>query len=88
MDGALLSLGREGLLLVLALSGPPLLAALLTGLVVGVVQAATQIQEPAVAVVPRVAAALLALAAAAPWIAARLCRFAAQCLELAARVGG
>lgn len=53
----------------------------------GLFQAATQIQEPAVGVVPRLAAALLALGAAGPWIAARVCRFAATCLELAARVG-
>lgn len=87
MDAALLALGREAVLLVLLLSAPPLAAALAVGLVTGVLQAATQIQEPAVGVVPRVAAVLGALGAAAPWIAARLARFAAQCLELAGRVG-
>jgi flagellar biosynthesis protein FliQ len=86
MDGTVLSIGREALLLVLLVSAPPLLAALLVGVLVGTLQAATQIQESSVAVVPRVAAALLALAVAAPWIAARLCRFAATCLDLAARV--
>jgi flagellar biosynthesis protein FliQ len=86
MDGTVLSIGREALLLVLLVSAPPLLAALLVGVLVGTLQAATQIQESSVAVVPRVTAALLALAVAAPWIAARLCRFAATCLDLAARV--
>jgi flagellar biosynthesis protein FliQ len=86
MDGSLLSVGREALLLVLVVSAPPLLAALLVGVVVGTLQAATQVQESCLAVVPRLAAALAALGFAAPWIAARVCRFAASCLELAARV--
>ncbi len=85
MDALLLSVGREALLLVLVLSAPPLVAALGAGLATGILQAATQIQEPAIGVVPRLAATLLALAAAGPWIAARICRFAAACLELAAR---
>lgn len=86
MDTTLLALGREALLLTLLLSAPPLAAALAAGVAVGLFQAATQIQEPAVGVVPRVGAALLALGAAGPWIAARLCRFAATCLDLAGRV--
>ncbi|HZZ85762.1 MAG TPA: flagellar biosynthetic protein FliQ [Anaeromyxobacteraceae bacterium] len=83
MDPALFSLAREALLLTLLVSGPPLLAALLAGLAAGVVQAATQVQEPSLGVVPRLAAAFGALAAAGPWIAARLVRFASACLELA-----
>ena len=86
MDPALLSLGREALVVSLLVSGPPLVAALAVGLVVGVLQAATQVQEPTVAVVPRLAAVLGALAVAAPWIGARVVRFAATCLELLPRV--
>lgn len=82
VDPALLSVGREALLLVLAVSAPPLLSALAVGLVTGVLQAATQVQEPTVAVVPRLAAVLGALALAAPWIGARVVRFSAACLEL------
>ncbi len=85
MEPALLHVGREALLVVLAASAPPLLAALATGIVTGVGQAATQVQEPTIGVVPRVAAVLCALAVAAPWIGARVVRFAAQCLDLASR---
>lgn len=70
----------------LLVSAPPLAAALLVGTVTGVLQAATQIQEPALGVVPRLVAVLGALAAAAPWIGGRVARFAAECLELALRV--
>jgi flagellar biosynthesis protein FliQ len=87
MDPTLLALGREALVLVVLLSGPPLLAGLVTGVATGVLQAATQVQEPAVGVVPRLAVVLLALGAASPWIGARLCRFAGACLEHAGRMG-
>jgi flagellar biosynthesis protein FliQ len=85
VDAPLLALGREALLLSLLLSAPPLLAALVVGLLVGVLQAATQIQEPALGVLPRTAAALGALLVAAPWIGARLLRFAAAAFELSQR---
>ena len=86
MESTLLAVGREAVLLVLLVSAPPLLAALATGLVTGVLQAATQVQDPAVGVVPRLAAVLVALGVAGPWIGARLTRFAAQCLDLLPRV--
>ncbi len=86
MDPALLQLGREALVVVLLVSAPPLGAALLVGLVTGVLQAATQVQEQSLGVVPRLVAVLAALAIAAPWIGARVVRFASQCLELVPRM--
>ena len=86
MESALLALVREAVMLTLLVSAPPLLAALGVGVVTGVLQAATQVQEQSVAVVPRLAAVLVALAASGPWIGARLVRFAERCLELLQRV--
>jgi type III secretion protein S len=86
MDPALLHVGREALAVVLVVSAPPLLAALAVGLVTGVLQAATQIQEPTVGVVPRLGAVFLTLAVAAPWIGARVVRFAQGCLDLLPRI--
>ncbi len=86
MDSTLLGLAREALLVALLISAPPLLAALAVGLVAGVLQAATQVQDPSLPVVPRLVAVLLALGCAAPWLGARLVRFAASCLELLPRV--
>jgi flagellar biosynthesis protein FliQ len=85
VESTLLALGREALVLVLLVSAPPLLAALAVGLAVGVLQAATQVQEPTLGVVPRLAAALAALGIAGPWIGARVTRFAQACLDAAAR---
>jgi type III secretory pathway component EscS len=86
VDPALLHVAREALLVVLVVSAPPLGAALAVGLVVGVLQAATQVQEPSVAVVPRLAAVIAALAVAAPFAGARLLRLAQAAFDLLPRV--
>jgi type III secretion HrpO family protein len=86
VDASLIALGRETVALVLLVSAPPLLAALVVGLAAGVLQAATQVQEQALGVVPRLVAVFVALGVAAPWIGARLARFAQACLELVPRI--
>ena len=66
---------REGLLLALLVSGPPLLASVLVGFLVGVVQAATQIQDQTLAFVPKLLAVALTLLALGPVLGAQLVRF-------------
>lgn len=66
---------REGLLLTLLLSGPPLLAAALVGFVVGALQGATQIHDPALAYVPKLLAVVLVTWAMGPVLGAELVRF-------------
>jgi flagellar biosynthesis protein FliQ len=73
---------REGLLLVLLVSAPPLLASLVVGFVVSVLQAATQIQDPTIAFVPKLVAVLLVLLALGPLLGAQVLRFT-QALLLA-----
>jgi flagellar biosynthesis protein FliQ len=66
---------REGLLLVIVLSAPPLLASLAIGLFVGVFQAATQIQDQTVSFVPKLLIVILVLVALGPLLGAQLLRF-------------
>ena len=73
---------REGLLLALLVSAPPLLASLLVGFVVGVVQAATQLQDQTLAFVPKLLVVALTLLALGPVLGAQLVRFT-QALLLA-----
>jgi type III secretory pathway component EscS len=73
---------REGLLLALLVSGPPLLASLLVGFVVGIVQAATQIQDQTLAFVPKLLVVALTLLALGPVLGAQLVRLT-QALLLA-----
>jgi type III secretion HrpO family protein len=86
VDAPLVALGRETVTLVLLVSAPPLLAALAVGLFAGVLQAATQVQDQALGVVPRLLAVFVALAVSAPWVGSRLARFAQACLELVPRI--
>jgi type III secretory pathway component EscS len=73
---------REGLLLVLVLSAPALLASVAVGLVAGIVQAATQIQDQALGFVPKLVVVLLVVAATGPLLGGQLVRFT-QALMLA-----
>jgi flagellar biosynthesis protein FliQ len=86
VTATLLHLTREALVLAILVSAPPLCAALLVGLLTGLLQAVTQIQEASLGVVPRVAAVLAALVLAGPWMAGRLAGFAGEVLRLAAGV--
>jgi len=77
----LLAVGREALVLMVLVSTPPVLAGLVVGVSMGLLQAVTQIQEPTLSVVPRLCAALFALAVAFPWIGGQLLRFTAAILQ-------
>ncbi|MBN1944063.1 MAG: flagellar biosynthesis protein FliQ [Bradymonadales bacterium] len=83
----ILQVTREALVLILLLSAPAVLAALVTGLVMSLLQAATQVQEQTLGFVPRLIAVFLALAAAGPWIGAQLVRFTGLLFEGVALVG-
>ena len=66
---------KEGLLLVLLLSIGPMLASLVTGLVVSVLQAVTQVQEPTLSYVPKLIAVFATLAALGGWMLALIVHF-------------
>ncbi len=72
---ALGALFREGMTLLAVVGGPLLGALLLVGLVIGVLQSATQIQEPSVGAVPRIATVVLLAIFLGPWMMERLARF-------------
>jgi flagellar biosynthetic protein FliQ len=72
---AVLDVGRESLYLTMMLSGPLLGAALAGGLLIGVFQAATQIQEMTLSFIPKLAALVFALLMAGPWMLRMLTEF-------------
>jgi flagellar biosynthesis protein FliQ len=79
---------REGLTLLLTVGSPLFAAALGVGLVVGIVQAATQINDPATGFLPRAAAAVAVCWFAGPWMAERLARFLATAIVRMSGHGG
>ena len=82
--GELLDLWREALVVVAVVSAPFLLAALVVGVAVGLFQTATQLQESALAFVPKIAAALLVLALGGHLLLDRLSRYARTAITSAA----
>jgi flagellar biosynthetic protein FliQ len=74
----LVAIVREGLLLAILLAAPMLVAALVAGVATGLVAAFTQIQDPAVSLVPRIAGVGVAIVAFAPAIAHQLEAFAGR----------
>jgi flagellar biosynthesis protein FliQ len=67
---------REALRMSLTLGGPLLAVALLVGLLVNVGQTLTQLHEPVVGLIPRIAAVALVVLLLLPWLLDRWVTFA------------
>ena len=65
---SVLDVGREALYLTMMISAPLLLSALAVGLLIGVFQAATQIQEMTLSFIPKLIVLVFALLIAGPWM--------------------
>ncbi len=63
-----LDVGREALWVIALLSAPLLLSALAVGLLVGMIQAATQIQEMTLTFIPKLIVLALALIFSGSWM--------------------
>lgn len=69
------TLGQQGLYMLMLVAAPVLLVVLLVGVVISVIQAATQINEATLSFVPKVIAAVLTLAIAGPWMMTTLVEY-------------
>jgi flagellar biosynthetic protein FliQ len=63
-----LSFVQHGMEVALLIAAPPLLAALVTGLVISILQAATQINEMTLSFIPKLLALFASLVIAGPWM--------------------
>ncbi len=64
----ILDLTRQAMVVILLLSMPILLTALVVGLLIGMFQAATQINEMTLSFIPKLFAVVLAILLAGPWM--------------------
>ena len=87
MTASLVALVREGLLLVLLLAAPLLVAAVIAGILSGLLAAFTQIQDPSVALAPRVAAVAAAIVLFAPAISHQLVAFVDRLWPMITAIG-
>jgi flagellar biosynthesis protein FliQ len=78
VPAALVHQAQQALLLVVAVSLPVLAVAAVVGMLVAAFQAASQIQDPTLAHLPRMLAVVAAVALLGPWMGHEIAAFAAQ----------
>ncbi len=80
-QGAVLDIGREALLVVATIAGPMLGVALVIGLLVGIFQAATSINEMTLSFIPKLVALVLVLYLFGSWQITVLTAFPSRLIE-------
>ncbi|WP_347248158.1 flagellar biosynthesis protein FliQ [Zoogloea sp.] len=76
-----IDLGRQALELTLLVSAPLFIAALATGLIISIFQAATQINEQTLSFVPKLIATFITLVVAGPWMITMMTDFIRRLFE-------
>ena len=77
-EAMIIDLGRQAIQLILLLTGPPLLAGLVVGLLVGLFQAATQIHEITLTMIPKIVAVIAIIFFFLPWMLTTMVDFTAS----------
>ncbi len=68
-------LGREAITTGLWIGGPILIGAMIIGLIIGILQAMTQVQDQTVAFTPKILLMILLLSLCLPWIAGQMMEY-------------
>ena len=76
-----MTIGQRALELTMMLAAPLLLVALAIGLLVGIFQAATQINEMTLSFIPKLAGMAVALMIAGPWMLRELINYTRTLIE-------
>jgi flagellar biosynthesis protein FliQ len=75
------TIGQQGLLTLLWVAAPMLLTILVVGVLVSVLQAATQLHEATLSFVPKLVAAVVVMAVAGPWMLTTLVEYIQRTLQ-------
>lgn len=75
-----LALGRDAGMLVLTLAGPVLIAGLVTGVAISILQAATQVQEMTLTFIPKLIVTAVVFATMGGWMLGQLVGFTTSLL--------
>lgn len=81
MESYIISITKQALYLTLILTAPTVMAAMMIGLAVSLVQATTQIQEQTLTFVPKLVAVIVMLAITGPWTMVQLVNFTNSLLD-------
>jgi len=80
-QGLVIDIAQEAIKVVLMISAPILGLGLLVGLIVSIVQATTQIQEPTLSFIPKIIAISLTLIVFGPWMMNVMYEFTVKLFE-------
>ena len=78
---SVMEFGQHAMFIAMLVSAPLLLTALAVGLLVGVIQAATQINEMTLSFIPKLLAMAAVALVAGPWMLRLLVQFTQQLIE-------
>ena len=76
--GDAIGLGRDAIFVCFMVAAPVLLVSMVVGLIISIVQAVTQIQEPTLTFIPKIVASALAILFFGPFMLALLTDFTAR----------
>jgi flagellar biosynthetic protein FliQ len=76
--GDAIALGRDAIFVCFLVAAPVLLISMVVGLVISVIQAVTQIQEPTLTFIPKIVASALAILFFGPFMLALLTDFTSR----------
>ncbi len=76
-----LQVTNQGLLVTVAVCGPPIILSMVVGLIISLFQAVTQLQEQTLTFVPKMIIIFGSLAALGPWMGGTLLAFTIKCFE-------
>jgi flagellar biosynthetic protein FliQ len=78
---SVINIGQQALYIAMLVGAPLLLTALAVGLIIGMVQAATQINETTLSFIPKLIVMSLVLIVTGPWMLRTLVQFTQQLIE-------
>jgi flagellar biosynthesis protein FliQ len=81
-DEAQVLLVRESLIVALKIAAPILLAGVVVGLIISLLQSVTSIQDQTLSFVPKIASMMLVAALLIPWIVIKLIDYSAELFML------
>jgi flagellar biosynthetic protein FliQ len=82
MEADSIELVREALIIVLKISAPILVAGVITGLIISVIQSVTSIQDQTLSFVPKIVVMLVVAIMLIPWVVQRLIDYSAMLFSL------
>ena len=74
----IVSLGRDALMTTIMLAAAPLIVAAVVAVLMSMLQTVTQIQDPAITTVPKIAAVLVTILVCLPWFMQTMADFVIQ----------